>query len=492
MPSFNWDIPNLGQGASKLATAFYKNGLLHVQYESGHVLRSSDGSFNWEAVPDLHEEELTSHPNGIFKITDDAVLRAENTELTDWTSIWDFSSLPNTRSFFHEFFALDGISVAQTAGGFLYISLDEHATWQRHFGISTGGNYIANFHYFAGKYRVNAFDGSLLTSDDFYNWELPSSSNYLEIMEPAPQRQITHKAVHGDFFFAVAGSSKYLLRTVDGLMWETMGPDLSDFTGFVFQSFGDRLYLVATTHNNWRLFYSDDHFTTWIEKPIGQGFMSFVATSDNWLGVSNPENKLVRSQDEGTTWDTLLNGMEFQSISIKTDGTLLALSQENEAVIWQSMDKGDSWEQSGLPPRPNEPDKDKFNYYNFKNDILQLRHRRFDPSNYVEAEILLTGDDGASYTSIGLPPGVPASNLIFAEDKLFSLTAGQLWVADSVVENLLFSLYPKDTVVLQTPVCQGDIVDGIPITADTVLSSWVDGGKCFSLDREPNFGGSIF
>ena len=483
IPTFNWDIPNLGQGPAKLLTAFYKNGFLYAQYESGHVLRSTDGSFNWDLTPGLHLEKLTGQPGGIFKTTDAAVLRADNAELSAWTSVWDFSALPNTRPFLHHFSALDGISVAQTAGGFLNISTDDQTTWQPYFGIPSGGDYMPSFHYFAGKYWVNAFDGALLTSGDFYDWQMPDNSNYLEIMELEPSKSIMYKEEHDGFLFAVAGTGKRLLRTTDGISWEPTGLSFFTYPKFVFQSLGGRLYILPHSNNAWKLFSSDDNFTTYEEKTIAGQFISFAVSGNNWLAVSKATKQLVRSQDEGVTWDTLLNGIEFQGISAKSDGTLLALTEETETAVWRSTDGGISWGQSGLPPQPIEPGSDHFDYDNIENDILRTRHRQFVPNVYVEVEVLLSGNDGGSYTSIGLPPwaGVPSSNFMIEDDRLFFLTPNNLWASGPIPDSLLFSFYPKDTSVLQTMVCGGDIVGGIPITADTVLSDWVKEGTAFHL-----------
>lgn len=469
-PSSNWAIPDLGQGNSDVETALYDNGFLYIQFESGHVLRSNDGKFDWEILPDLQEDKLEIHSTGIYKKTVQAVLRADNPELTEWTSIWDFTGLPNDRAFFHNLFALDDISIAQTAGGILNTSLDYHSTWQQHIGIPSGKNYLNSFQYFNDKYWANGFDGALLSSDDFCNWQLEESTNYLEIMEFDDSKHIVHKTIHGEYLFAVTGGNKSLLRTLDGLTWESTGLDLPDNGGVVFQTLGDRLYIFSSAPNSWILYESNDNFSTWTEKSVEEKFTSFAVSNGHWLGTTNPSKQLLLSQDEGENWDTLFNGATFQVIRPKNDGTLLALTDADEATVWRSTDGGISWEQSGLPLEPLSG-SDQFSYHHLENDIMQIRHWQLQPPNN-NLEALLTANDGSSYTSIGPLPGLPAGNLIYSNDKWFSTNNSQLWVADSVPIDLLFDLYPSDTTTIQTQVCSGDIVNGTPINKDTLLLEW--------------------
>lgn len=281
--------------------------------------------------------------------------------------------------------------------GGLFVSEDSGATWTRAMnGIASGHEHVFSLAAQPRGEKTVLWAGTqpaaLYRSDDLgKTWiEVPSLRNVpgrerWDFPAPPHEAHVKHLAFHAsepETLYACVEQGALLKSTDDGATWR-------ELTGYV--ASGDIWYhdahrVVISAKNPAKLYFSsgeglyrsDDagqtftHLTTRHDR-IGYPDALFIdprdertlylaggATSpDQWRRTGESNSAILRSADEGATWEELRNGLpdrltgnvEAMSLHrwLRTVG-LFAATTSGE--VYASEDRGDEWEliASGLPP----------------------------------------------------------------------------------------------------------------------------------------------
>ena len=330
------------------------NGSIFVGAHSGIttpgvVYRSENGGNSWYALNNGfagagHLLSMTvSGPNifagtgelgniGVYLISDVGIARWRLTSLTD-LMISSLAVIGN------EVFAGTEVSGHIGAPG-VFLTYNNGTKWTdiNNGMINTNVQTFAadNTYLYTGTYS-----GVFYSADGGMNWESTPWHNVTSTL-----------TINSAGIFAVSGGGIYL-STDNGSSWSFAGSLNAAVVAMV--SIGTDLYAGTTSLSYGDVWRSTDNAETWTQTGLTDANVYSLAVSNSTLyaavhQLNIPNNAVLFSTDNGTTWANITTGLPNQQFRVLvTNGTNLFTCTGSNGGIWFTSDNGTNWTDISIP-----------------------------------------------------------------------------------------------------------------------------------------------
>lgn len=305
--------------------------------------RSTDGGMTWDSVstglPDEAVYSAMLFDDGTILIGTRGAYRSENNGNT-----WVFSSDGMIAGDVHEVTINDEGTVFAVSDK-VWRTVDDGQNW-----VSISDNLditevIEMETDMAGQLYllVNPYDTRLYKSAD-------DGDSWIQLTLPDQGFSDIDFQPSGDLY-AASNYNGGLYRSTDGgISWSLAGFPNTGFQSVYIDPQG--VMLVCDENNPATIYRSDDNGNSWAPvytiNTYGYAGVTDYATDGMGFIYMATYFDLLRSDDEGLTWDVMSSGTHYSSITANQFDTLYATTMDG---IWQSPDQGLTWSlfNDGLP-----------------------------------------------------------------------------------------------------------------------------------------------
>lgn len=403
----------------RVITSFAKSGIGEIfcgTYQGG-VFSSADHGLSWTVFKrndTLKNVTAVTYYNNAEPIAGTeriGVLRFDSRAYENWvlTSLRDvgITALGRSRT---------GILFAATIDGALYKSTNGGANWQ---SIRSSNNYISAFHSFNNLLFVALNNNKSYRSNDLgLTWEELNTGNIAItgfFNDSTNKLWATAKSL--------ASPRGYLLVSTDfGNNWDTVLAK----NDTLFSTFANKnnLYFVGinfqpanprdpTSPRN-DVLRSTDGGSTWSALGIhslnvkGVSFIGFNSTGTVFISLSD---SVIKSTNNGNTWTLSLNksASNYNDMAFTKNGTVFVVG---DFVILRSTNDGSSWATKSVS-----------SLYQYVRSITTTIFDQVVFTTYY-GELQTTTDNGNSWDSISIYPGLLKENILFVKSD----RQGYIWI----------------------------------------------------------------
>ena len=335
----SWEILNDTLLTGTLRFIKSDSSFLFLGNANGQLLRSSDNGVSWKLLKN-GSNELTT-----YSITfDGPKLIATNSSFpssiyisTDFGDTWtqrDGSGAGN--SAFEDLYFINGNLLGRFYNNTFYISTDEGNSWSE-IQVDTTMNYVEDIEGSGSNVFIATYgNGIYRSTDGGYTWALSNKG----IIGSRINALVTK---NNDVLAATEGG--VYKSTDDGDSWQRYneGIDLSDIINIKMMNnnyyavVSDGIYKLDTVNNKWikKYYLPNNSFTA-------------MSINDSVIYAGFRGAGILKSTDDGTTWDTVDNGLNLGSGHYPGINSLAVLGDVVYAGtdvngVYRSTDGGANW-----------------------------------------------------------------------------------------------------------------------------------------------------
>jgi photosystem II stability/assembly factor-like uncharacterized protein len=405
-----WRTIKAGLTNTAITKICVQNNTILITSSEGGMFISSDQGENWQvyeneslpsgySISDIKSNQqfiyLALYSYGIFRSSDNGVT---------WESI--NNGLQDRKPF--SLVVDDEQLYASTDLGFFKYNKDENTWIEYNDGLiaTTIIDMVVN----NGIIYTSSWDfGLSKTTDGGDTWSKIPKSQF--------QKQVQKLAVDGNTIYA-EGSDSLFVSTNNGSSWKNIKGNLvTEYGNFLYKS--DK-YLFACFHDG--TYCTSNNGATWDtlkydSKKIANAFDMIYDSGDLYL--VNYDLGVLKSTDEGTTWNIINNGITEKHIySIDLSGNRICAAS-NTGKVFLSEDRGENWALI----------KTSTSKYNVSSILLAenkiFAGTSYTGSPYVGDGVKLSLDNGLTWVdaSSGLGNANTIKSLIKLDDYIYAGTA---------------------------------------------------------------------
>lgn len=399
-------------------TLFASDSLFLVEGNSGKLFRSIDGGKTWDNpfTGLIGWISFFKQNNTLFFNSDYTIYKSTDNGFT-----WKDQRTKYLSSLTHQVIATDSAFIGGSMYTGIQSSRNEGKTFEdASYGLSAC--YAVSLALHNGRlFASTVYKGISSFNTEQAAWDI----NYSLTIS---SESISDIAVVGENILAATGREIY--KSIDnGMNWSNISPDGIYSNPYQFYPYNELILAGGSTLSY--LIISDADGSSWDRYNImidGKPFYSYLfAQAENALFVSQ-KKVLLRSLDQGITWDTSMQGFSFEDPYSFIDklyafhDTIIALEFNESSYVFtmhMSIDNGTNWQEyhQGIPYHEHFGGIKSITKY--KDILIGCMY------NDIEG-IYVSYDHGVSWQPFneGLDSG-GANEAIFDDEYLYLATSGQ-------------------------------------------------------------------
>jgi len=330
----NWTPVNSNLPYPHFSALYASNGNLLAGTNAGSgIYCSTNEGENWTFVyPASTIWDFVSCGTNLFALVDGGVLFS-----TDNGSTWSHRTL-DSRYVFSALVASEGVLLAGTERGNLYISADNGTEWTP-LNARFGQSQVAALYSEGPDILAGTQGGGIFRSTD-------NGSSWAPMNTGLTFSLVYSLATIGDVLFAATLGAGIYRSTDLGNHWIPISADLPDFWRWTLVAEGDELFAAGDSG----VFRSSDNGSSWIAASEGLTDIGInvIAASSNWAGssvlVAGIDDRVALSTNSGISWTEPPNaGLHAVIFDVGIVDTCLYVCTSGKGLVYRSTDMGAQW-----------------------------------------------------------------------------------------------------------------------------------------------------